>query len=74
MNEFLDKLSAVLETSVGPESRFREVDGWSSLMAFGLLVTLENDFGCRLTVEDLRRMNTIGDLARAAAVAYGDSV
>ena len=40
MNAFLDRISAVLEKPVAPETRFREVDGWSSLMAFGILVVL----------------------------------
>ena len=68
MNGFLDKMAAVLETPVSPQTRFREVDGWSSLMAFGLLVTLENDFGRRMTVDELQTLATVEDLANAAGV------
>ncbi|MBR2713268.1 MAG: acyl carrier protein [Kiritimatiellae bacterium] len=69
MNEFLDRMSAILETSVAAETRFREVEGWSSLMGFGILVTLENDYGRRMMIDEFRKMQTIGDLAAACGVA-----
>jgi len=68
MNEFLDKMSVVLETTVTPETRFRQVEGWSSLMGFGILVTLENDYGRRMDVAEFLTLETIEDLARAAGV------
>lgn len=60
--EFLERLSDVLETSVTPETRFREVANWSSLMGFGVLVTLENDFGRRMSVDEFLTCQTVGDL------------
>ena len=60
--EFLERLSDVLETPVTPETRFRDVDNWSSLMGFGILVTLENDFGRRMTVDEFLTCQTVGDL------------
>lgn len=65
MNEFLDKMAAILETPVKAETRFREVEGWSSLMAFGILVTLENDYGRPMTIDEFGTLNTIEDLFRA---------
>ena len=62
-------MSAILETSVAAETRFREVEGWSSLMGFGILVTLENDYGRRMMIDEFRKMQTIGDLAAACGVA-----
>lgn len=60
--EFLERLSDVLETPVTLETRFRNVDNWSSLMGFGILVTLENDFGRRMTVDEFLACQTVGDL------------
>ena len=60
--EFLERLSDVLETPVTLETRFRDVDNWSSLMGFGILVTLENDFGRRMTVDEFLTCQTVGDL------------
>ena len=61
-SEFLERLSDVLETPVTLETRFRGVDNWSSLMGFGILVTLENDFGRRMTVDEFLTCQTVGDL------------
>lgn len=69
MNEFLDRISAVLESPVTEETKFREVDGWSSLMVFGLLVTLENDYGKRIDIAELSKYETVGDLAHFALSA-----
>ena len=68
MNEFLDKMSAILETPVTAETRFRDVPGWSSLMGFGILVTLENDYGRRMMVSEFQTLQTISDLAAACGV------
>ena len=69
MNEFLDRMSAILETPVTAETRFREVEGWSSLMGFGILVTLENDYGQRMMIDEFQKSQTIAELAAACGVA-----
>ena len=68
MNEFLDRMSAILETPVKAETCFREVEGWSSLMGFGILVTLENDYGRRMMIDEFMTLETISDLAAACGV------
>ena len=69
MNEFLDRMSAILETPVKAETRFREVEGWSSLMGFGILVTMENDYGRRMMIDEFQKLQTIAELAAACGVA-----
>ena len=70
MKEFLDKVAAVLEVpSVTPDTDFRAVEGWCSLMAFGLLVMLEQRYGKTLAVEDFQTLRTVADLASAAGIA-----
>ncbi len=73
MSRFLDRMSAVLETPVTEETRFREVPGWSSLMAFGILVTLENDYGRRMDIAEFETMHTIADLVRACGAAVEEA-
>lgn len=68
MPSFLDRMSSILETPVTPETVFREVDGWSSLMGFSILVTLENDFGRPMMVDEFQTMKTVGDLAVACGL------
>lgn len=61
--DFLKKVAEVLEVeSVTDETRFRELDGWCSLQAFGLLVMLENDMGVRMDIEAFQKIETVGEL------------
>lgn len=69
MNEFLERMAECLELpSVTAEHRFRETPGWSSLMGFAMLVTMENDYGRLLTPEEFARAQTLADLAREMGV------
>ena len=68
MNEFLDRMSAILETPVTAETRFRELADWSSLKAFGILVTLENDYRRPMTLDEFQKLNVISELAQAVGV------
>ena len=68
MSGFLDKMSAILETPVTAETRFREVPGYSSLMGFGILVTLENDYGRPMMIDEFQKQETIADLAAACGL------
>ena len=70
MEEFLDKVAAVLEvSSVALDTDFRAAEGWCSLKAFGLLVMLEQDYGRTLAIGDFMKLGTVADLAAAAGVS-----
>ena len=61
--DFRQKVADVLEVeSVTDETRFRELEGWCSLQAFGLLVLLENELGVRMDVEAFQKIETVGEL------------
>ena len=63
--DFARKAATVLETdpsALSPATRFRELDGWCSLEAFGLMAVLENDFGVRIDIGGLAGAATLGDL------------
>jgi acyl carrier protein len=65
MNEFLDRMAEVLEVPVTPETRFRELAGYSSLKGFGLMVVLENEYHRPISISEFAAMSTICDLAAA---------
>ena len=69
MNEFLDRMSAILETPVTAETRFREVEGWSARRGVGSVVTLEDDYGQRMMIDEFQKVQTIAELAAACGVA-----
>lgn len=68
--KFFDALARCLEqATVGASCRFREVEGWSSLRAFSILVTLEQDFGRAMRIDEFQRYETVGELAAACGIA-----
>ena len=71
MNRFLESIAGVLETpEVKMNTRFRETEGWSSLMAFGILVTMENEWNAPLTIDGLAKCETVRDLFLQAFGAF----
>ena len=71
MNGFLEKMADVLEVdSIGIDDEFRAVPEWSSLKGFGLLVTLENDYGAQVKIDEFLKLRTVRDLFRVAFSAF----
>lgn len=71
MNKFLESIADVLEEpSATMATAFRETPGWCSLMAFGLLVTMENDWQAPVSIDELAHLKTIRDLYRIAFAAF----
>lgn len=71
MNKFYESIAGVLEVDdVRPETRFRETEGWSSLMAFGILVAMDNEWGATLTVDELLKCETARDLFLQAFASF----
>lgn len=61
--DFFRKVADILEVeSVSEDTRFRELDGWCSLQAFGLLVLLESELGVRMGMDVFQAMETVGEL------------
>ena len=71
MNKFLKSVADVLEVDeVTLDTKFRETPLWCSLMAFGLLVMMENDFHAPLTIDRFMTFSTVRDLYREAFAAF----
>lgn len=64
--EFAIKIADILEVdaeSLSPETKFRDTTPyWSSLMGFGMLVMLEEDYECKISVDDFLKARTLGQL------------
>lgn len=75
MTKFLTSIANVLEVeSLTLDTDFRLVEGWCSLHAFGILVTLENDFSTRLTIDRFLELKTVKDLYREAFMTFAAEV
>jgi acyl carrier protein len=45
-----------------PETRFKELDEWDSIAAISIIAMVDNEYGTKLTGDDIRNSNTVNDL------------
>lgn len=65
MDKFLDEMAEILEVAreeISLETEFRNVEDWGSLMGFSILVTMESEYGVKITVPEFLEMKTLGDI------------
>jgi acyl carrier protein len=64
--DFAQKIAEILEVEaadLSEEAEFRLITPyWSSLMGFGILVMLEEDYGYRMPVDVFLQAKTVGEL------------
>jgi acyl carrier protein len=46
------------------ETNFRDIEGWSSLIALAFIAMAEEDFGVKVKVDDIRNSSTVDDLLK----------
>jgi len=51
-----------LNIELTPETRFREVEGWTSLVALLVITMVDDEYGVVLPPEEMRKTNTIQEL------------
>ncbi|MBQ4508887.1 MAG: acyl carrier protein [Paludibacteraceae bacterium] len=51
-----------LNTGLTPETRFREVEGWTSLVALLVITMVDEEYGVVLPPEEMRKTQTIKEL------------
>lgn len=56
--EFID----VAPGTLLPDTRFREVEGWSSMLALILIARIDNDHDVTITAEELSNVHTVQEL------------
>ncbi len=66
IKEFIDKFAEVFDdtdaSDLTPETKFRDLDEWSSLSALGVIALADEEFDTELSGNELRAANTIQDL------------
>lgn len=68
MDNFIELVAEVFEVEpedVSMETVFREeIEDFSSLMGFSLIVMMEDEYGVKVSVEEFLECKTVGDLYR----------
>lgn len=66
INEFVKAFAAEFDDTpievFAPETKFRELEEWSSLTALSIIAIVDELFDKRLTGADIRSVNTIEEL------------
>lgn len=66
LNEFIEKFAEIFDdtdaSTLTPETKFRDLDEWSSLSALGLLALADEEYGVELVANDVRGAETIADI------------
>ncbi len=66
INEFIQKFAEIFDdtdaTTLSSETKFRELDEWSSLSALALIAMVDEEYDAELKGDDIRNAYTIADL------------
>ncbi len=59
---FAEQLDAMSEVTLNADTRFRELDEWTSLVALSIIAMVDEEYGVSLSGNDIRSVNTLGEL------------
>ncbi len=66
LNKFLDNFAGILEdtdrSAIKPETRYKELGEWSSLMALAVIAMADEEYDVRIKGDDIRNTTTVEDL------------
>ena len=66
LNEFVKAFALEFEETsediFTPKTIFKDLDEWDSLIVLSIIALIDEEFNIRITGQDLRDCNTIGDI------------
>ena len=66
LKEFIERFAELFDetdiSEIKPDTKFRELDEWSSLVALSLMAMLDDEYDISLKADEMRRANTIQEL------------
>lgn len=66
VNEFVKNFANQFEETdfavFSPETKFRELDEWSSLIALSVIVMLDEEYGIQIENKEFKNLETIADI------------
>ena len=66
IKEFIEKFAEIFDdtdaASLRPDTKFRDLDEWSSLSALGVIALADEEFDVELSGKEMRSANTIQEL------------
>ncbi len=66
INEFIEKFAEIFDdtdaATLSPETKFHELDEWSSLTSLGVIALADEEFDIELSGAEMRKVGTIQEL------------
>lgn len=62
IQNFAEQFDEIDASSLTPETNFRELDEWSSLMALSMLAMIDEEYDVQLKADEMRQTNLIQEL------------
>lgn len=62
IENFADQFEDTDSSTFTPETKFRELDEWSSLTALSILAMVDEEYDVQLKADEMRKTNTIQEL------------
>lgn len=66
MKKFIENLASVFDEadpkSITPEAKFRDIEGYSSLVALSIIAMADEEYNVKLKGDEMRKAVTISDL------------
>ena len=62
ISNFASQFEETEENLFTPETKFRELDEWSSLIALSVMAMIDEEYGISLKADEMRQTKTIQEL------------
>lgn len=59
---FADQFDDLDASTISVETNFRELDGWSSMVALSVMAMVDDEYEVQLRADEMRKTNTIQEL------------
>lgn len=67
LNKFVEQFEETDPSTITMDTNFREIDEWSSMMALMIIAMADEEFGVKLTGDNIRNSKTVSDLYHVVA-------
>lgn len=62
IKHFCDQFDDINPADISAETKFKELEGWDSLVAISLIAMVDAEYGVKLTGDEIRNAQTVSDL------------
>lgn len=67
IEKFAEQFDEVEIAELNTETKFRELEGWTSLVALMIITMIDEEYNITITGDDMKKQTTIGDLYNLVA-------